>query len=61
MILASLARSNNMYFPKIYNIEMDPHEDLNIGGVSIFIVGPAYQAIQARSRSKSIQFRPRPI
>jgi hypothetical protein len=22
-----------MYYPKVYNIEMDPHEDLNVGGV----------------------------
>jgi len=39
------ASSGEMYFPKIYNIEMDPHEDLNLGGVSLFIVGPVYQAI----------------
>jgi arylsulfatase A-like enzyme len=39
------ASSNSMYFPKVYNIEMDPHEDLNLGGVSLFIVGPVYQAI----------------
>ena len=26
------ASSSAIYFPKIYNIEMDPHEDLNLGG-----------------------------
>ena len=35
-----------MYFPKVYNIEMDPHEDLNLGGVYVFMVGPAYKAIE---------------
>jgi arylsulfatase len=25
-----------MYFPKVYNIEMDPHEDLNVGGINLW-------------------------
>jgi len=24
--------SSDLYYPKIYNIEMDPHEDVNVGG-----------------------------
>ena len=27
--------SSEMYYPKVYNIEMDPQEDLNVGGVHI--------------------------
>jgi hypothetical protein len=25
-----------MYYPKVYNIEMDPHEDLNVGGIKLW-------------------------
>lgn len=31
-----------MYFPKVYNIEMDPHEDLNLGGITVFMADSAY-------------------
>ena len=36
----------SMYFPKVYNIEMDPHEDLNLGGITVFMAGPAYEVIK---------------
>jgi len=39
------------YFPKIYNIEMDPHEDLNIGGITIFMTAPVYRVIAAYQES----------
>jgi arylsulfatase A-like enzyme len=35
-----------MWFPKIYNIEMDPHEDLNIGANFLWAAGPAFKAIK---------------
>jgi len=38
--------SNPMYAPKVYNIEMDPHEDLNLGGNYVFMAMPAYKAVQ---------------
>ena len=34
-----------MYFPKVYNVEMDPREDLNVGGIYVFMVGAVYEAI----------------
>lgn len=35
-----------MYYPKIYNIEMDPHEDLNVGGINLWpMVYGAYKPI----------------
>ena len=37
--------SNDLYFPKVYNIEMDPHEDLNLGGITVFMAGPAFKEI----------------
>ncbi|MDM0081141.1 arylsulfatase [Variovorax sp. J31P179] len=33
-------------YPKVYNIEMDPHEDLNIGGLFGWTAGPALQEVQ---------------
>ena len=42
-------------YPKVYNIEMDPHEDLVVGGLFGWVSGPASK--RSRSiwrRSKSI-------
>jgi arylsulfatase len=25
-----------LYYPQVYNIEMDPHEDLNVGGINLW-------------------------
>ena len=36
---------SDLYFPKVYDIEMDPHEDINLGGITVFMAGPAYKAI----------------
>jgi arylsulfatase A-like enzyme len=43
--------SSNLYFPKVYNIEMDPHEDLNLGGITVFMAGPAFEAIKKYEES----------
>ena len=32
-------------YPKIYNIEMDPHEDLDVGGLFAWATGPALEAV----------------
>jgi arylsulfatase len=32
-------------YPKVYNIEMDPHEDLNVGGMFVWVSNPAIQAV----------------
>jgi arylsulfatase len=31
--------------PKVFNIEMDPHEDLNVGGVFGWVAGPALKEV----------------
>jgi hypothetical protein len=36
MLAGIYASSAPMYYPKIYNIEMDPHEDLNVGGINLW-------------------------
>ena len=37
----------NMSYPTVYNIEMDPHEDLNLGGNFVWAMGPALKAVLA--------------
>jgi arylsulfatase len=32
-------------YPKMYNIEMDPHEDLVVGGMFTWVTGPALKAV----------------
>jgi arylsulfatase len=32
-------------YPKVYNIEMDPHEDLNIVGLFGWSIGPGLEAV----------------
>src|SRR5579863_2187162 len=43
--------STPIYFPMVYNIEMDPHEDLNLGGITVFMAGPAYKVIHEYEES----------
>jgi arylsulfatase A-like enzyme len=38
-------------YPKVYNIEMDPHEDLNIAGLFGWVADPALEGVQAYERS----------
>jgi arylsulfatase len=38
MLGGPFASSAPMYYPKIYNIEMDPHEDLDVGGINLWPV-----------------------
>ena len=33
-------------YPKVYNIEMDPHEDLNVGGLYGWVAGPALKSVE---------------
>ena len=33
-------------YPKFYNIEMDPHEDLVVGGLFGWVSGPALQVVE---------------
>jgi arylsulfatase len=43
--------ASEMYFPKVYNIEMDPHEDINLGGEALFMTGAVYEEIQKYEES----------
>ena len=33
-------------YPKIFNIEMDPHEDLVVGGLFGWVSGPALKVVE---------------
>jgi arylsulfatase len=35
-----------MAYPKVFNIEMDPHEDLDIGALYTWSVAPALKAVE---------------
>ncbi len=35
----------NMSYPSVYNVEMDPHEDLNVSGNFIWAMEPALKAV----------------
>jgi arylsulfatase len=39
--------TSNMYYPKVYNIEMDPHEDLEMAGIDLWTMEFIYQPIKA--------------
>lgn len=38
-------------YPKLYNIEMDPHEDLNVAGLFGWVGDPALEVVKAYERS----------
>jgi arylsulfatase len=50
--------SSQIYYPKVYNIEMDPHEDLNVGGIHLWPMIFGVGAVQ--EYMKSLQKYPNP-
>ena len=38
-------------YPKVYNIEMDPHEDLDVAGLFGWVADPALEGVLAYERS----------
>jgi arylsulfatase len=42
---------SQLWLPMVYDIEMDPHEDLNLGGITLFIAGPAYEVVHRYQES----------
>ena len=52
MLGGMYASSSSMYYPKVYNIEMDPHEDLNVGGINLWpMVYGGYKPIMEYTES----------
>jgi arylsulfatase A-like enzyme len=45
MLGGIFADISGMSYPKVYNIEMDPHEDLNVGGINFWPMQEAFKAI----------------
>ncbi len=46
MLGGLFASAAPLYYPKVYNIEMDPHEDLNVGGNNLWTIAPVYKLIK---------------
>jgi arylsulfatase A-like enzyme len=36
---------SGLSYPKVYNIEMDPHEDLNVGGINLWPMQEAFKTV----------------
>ena len=58
MLGGIFTNSSPLYYPKIYNIEMDPHEDLNVGGIQLWTLEFAYKPV--REYLKSLEKYPNP-
>jgi arylsulfatase A-like enzyme len=51
--------TSGLYYPQIYNIESDPHEDLNVGGINLWRWSlPSSPSRRTWSRSRIIRTRP---
>lgn len=47
-------------YPKVYSIEMDPHEDLQVGALFGWTAGAAREVVEKYlGRSRNIRIRPR--
>jgi hypothetical protein len=46
--------SSNLYYPKVFNIEMDPHEDIEMGGISLwpleFVFKPVNEYLESTQK-----------
>ena len=51
MLGGTFANSAAMYYPKVYNIEWDPHEDLNVAGNNVWPLFPMLKEITAYEAS----------
>jgi arylsulfatase len=40
------ASSSNLYYPKVFNIEMDPHEDIEMSGIDLWTLEFAYKPVK---------------
>jgi arylsulfatase len=45
MLGGIFADISNLSYPKVYNIEMDPHEDLNVGGIHFWPMQEAFKSV----------------
>jgi arylsulfatase len=50
--------NSGLYYPQVYNIEMDPHEDLNVGGINLWPLEFALKPVKAYL--ESLQNYPNP-
>jgi arylsulfatase len=38
--------SSNLYYPKVFNIEMDPHEEMELSGIHLWTLEFAYRPVK---------------
>ncbi len=53
--------ASEIYFPKVYNIEMDPHEDFNLSAYDLWTMGPTARVIKAYLDSLKKYPNPPPV
>lgn len=47
MLGGIFADISGLSYPKVYNIEMDPHEDLNVGGIQVWPMQEGFKTVAA--------------
>jgi arylsulfatase A-like enzyme len=53
--------SSGLYYPQVYNIEMDPHEDLNLGGYHFWPLEFAFKTVKEYLESLKKYPNPPPV
>ena len=38
--------TSGLYYPQVYSIESDPHEDLNVGGINLWPLEFAFKSVE---------------
>jgi arylsulfatase len=55
------ASSSTLYYPQVYNIEMDPHEDLNVGGINFWPLEFTFKTVKEYLESVRKYPNPPPV
>jgi arylsulfatase len=53
--------SSTLYYPQVFNIEMDPHEDLNVGGINFWPLEFAFKTVKEYLESLKKYPNPPPV
>jgi len=51
MVSGMFVTNTALSYPKVFNIEMDPHEDLNLGGIYTWVWMPALKVVEEYKES----------
>ncbi len=53
--------SSTLYYPQVFDIEMDPHEDLNVGGINLWPLEFAFKTVKEYLESLKKYPNPPPV